>query len=214
MNPPNYTVKVCGITRAQDAEMCLSKDVRWIGLNLYDESPRHVDLAKAKELLKHIPVGQRVYVDVTPSLSKLHTIVEMGFDRYQIHFDYNETTKSKIEDWADAVKPENLWLAPRLPHHAAFPLDILPFAWHFVVDGFSSGSFGGTGTTANWRHFRALKDTHQEKGWILAGGLRASNIKEAIESSGAHFIDLNSGVETEPGIKDHSKLQNVLELIG
>lgn len=213
MNLFNTQVKVCGITRPEDARMCLEEDARWIGLNLYEESPRYVDMAKAKELLKHIPVGQRVYVDVEPHLSKLHTVLEMGFDRYQIHFDYKKTNTSKIEDWADAITPKLLWLAPRLPLHTAFPMDILPFAWHFLIDGFSSEAYGGTGTTANWRHFRALRDTHHEKGWILAGGLKAENIKEAIETSGAHFLDLNSGVESEPGIKDRDKLRAVMELI-
>lgn len=52
---------------------------------------------------------------------------------------------------------------------------------------------------------------HHDKGWILAGGLDAGNIKEAVGVSGTHFLNLNSGVESEPGIKDSDKLHAVME---
>ena len=211
MNLFDTQVKVCGITRPQDVGMCLQEDVRWIGLNLYAESPRSVDMSKAKQLLAQIPVGQRVYVDVAPSISTLHRAMDMGFDRYQIHFDYQDTNESQIEEWAEEVTPKLLWLAPRLPLHTTFPKNILPYAWNFMVDVYSADAFGGTGITANWRHFRALRDTHHEKGWILAGGLNAGNIREAHDESGSHFLNLNSGVESEPGIKDRDKLHAVMQ---
>lgn len=141
MNLFDTQVKVCGITRPQDVGMCLQKDVRWIGINFYEKSPRSVDLSKAKELLTHIPVGQRVYVYVAPSLSRLHRVLDLGFDRYQIHFDPLESTESQIEEWAEEVTPKNLWLAPRLPLHTTFPRSILPFAWNFMIDGYSPDAF-------------------------------------------------------------------------
>jgi len=213
MNIFNTTVKVCGITREEDARMCLDNDVRWIGLNLYEESPRHVSLERAQELFKVIPIGQRVYVDVAPHVGKLHAAMEAGFDRFQIHFDHKQTPPAMVEGWADAVSPKKLWLAPRLPAHTSFPVNIFPLAWTFLIDGYSSGSYGGTGKTANWRHFRAFHETHQEKGWILAGGLNPTNIKEAQDASGANFFDLNSGIETAPGIKDKDLLLQALDAL-
>lgn len=213
MNFFNTTVKVCGITRKEDATMCINNDVRWIGMNMYEESPRCISMEKVKELFSVVPIGQRVYVDVAPPVGKLHGCLEAGFDRFQIHFDPKETPPALIESWADTVTPKKLWLAPRIPLHTSFPMSIFPYAWTFVIDGFSSGAYGGTGTTANWRHFRALSTTHKDKGWILAGGLGPDNINEAQEASAAHFYDLNSGIESAPGIKDEALLKQCLDAL-
>ena len=65
-------------------------------LKLYPKSPRVVDMAKAKHLLAQIPVGQRLYVDVAPSISTFHRAMDIGFNRYQIHFDLQDTNEPQI----------------------------------------------------------------------------------------------------------------------
>ena len=62
------SIKVCGITRESDAKTCLAAGVRWIGINLYEPSPRSVTLERAQELFAVIPAGQRVLVDVAPGI--------------------------------------------------------------------------------------------------------------------------------------------------
>ena len=84
---------------------------------------------------------------------------------------------------------------------------LLPFAKHFLLDTFHADSFGGTGQIGDWPKFARHRQVHPEKTWILAGGLNAENIGDAVRASGARFVDVNSGVESAPGVKDHAKLK-------
>ena len=84
---------------------------------------------------------------------------------------------------------------------------ILEFADTIVLDTYSTDAYGGTGRTGNWQEFDALDDIYSDKRWILAGGLNPDNVKDAIKMSGARYVDVNSGVEASPGVKDHGKLK-------
>ena len=79
-------VKVCGITRREDAIASLELGAAAIGINIYPPSPRFVSLESAKELLEIIPPGKRVMVDVAPTPKDLQKRLALGFDFFQIHF--------------------------------------------------------------------------------------------------------------------------------
>ncbi len=198
-------VKVCGITRQEDAVAALELGAAAIGVNFYPPSPRFVSREKAVELLEIIPSGQRVMVSVNPSPVDLEIFSLMGFDFFQIHFP-NSTSENTLADWIKAVGTEKLWLAPRIPEGESFPESILEFANTFLVDAHSKKLFGGTGKTGDWQAFNFLKNKYPDKTWILAGGLSPDNIKNAVQISGTRYVDINSGVESSPGIKDSRKL--------
>ena len=105
------------------------------------------------------------------------------------------------------VGADNLWLAPRLPTGTNFPEDLIPFAQTFLIDAYSKDRFGGTGELSDWSGFLNWKNKYSSKSWILAGGISSENIKEALSETQANMIDVNSGVETSPGIKDHVKIK-------
>lgn len=199
-------VKVCGITNTGDAEAALDLGADAIGINMYEKSQRCVAKESVKELLAVVPEGKRVLIDVEPSMEKLTQCRDAGFDYFQIHFDLSDSLAT-LAAWAGAVGKDRLWLVPRIPTDDPFPEMILEFADTIVLDTYSKDAYGGTGRTGNWQEFDALEDIYSNKNWILAGGLNPDNIKDAIQMSGARYVDVNSGVEASPGKKDPKKLK-------
>ena len=89
----------------------------------------------------------------------------------------------------------------------------LPLAATFLLDTFHAAGFGGSGKTGDWAKFARYRETYPQHTWILAGGLSPDNVAEAVAQSGAFFVDVNSGVETSPGVKDHAKLRALGEAL-
>jgi phosphoribosylanthranilate isomerase len=102
---------------------------------------------------------------------------------------------------------DKLWLAPKLPPGKVVSEALLPLAGTFLLDTFQREGFGGSGRTGDWKSFASHRQSHPSKTWILAGGLSPDNIGPALAESGARFVDVNTGVESAPGVKDHSKLK-------
>lgn len=206
------TVKVCGITREADADIALTLGARYLGINLYQPSPRSVSPERAAELCRHLPAGSRVLVDVSPSTETLERYRDLGFDYFQLHCD-PDTSLGVLAAWSGLVGAERLWIAPRLPAGEPFPVMLLAFAHTLVIDGYHPGSYGGTGKTSDWGAFRQLQSTHLDHTWVLAGGLSPAIIQRAIQESQARFVDVNSGVESAPGLKDADLLRALFEAI-
>ncbi len=209
LRPPR--VKVCGITRIEDARACLRLGVHYLGVNRYAPSLRCVPAERVGEVLAAIPAGRRVYVDVNPGLPELHAAECAGFDFFQIHFDPHTVDEQRLRMWKEKVGAARLWLAPRLKGGASLPGGVYDYAETFLIDGYSPGAFGGTGKTADWAGVAALRSLHRQKTWIVAGGLSPDNLVEAARASHADMVDLNSGVETAPGIKSEALLSQALE---
>lgn len=206
-------VKICGITRAEDIERALALGADYIGIILYEASPRAVPLAQVPELLGLIPEGKRVLVDVATPTDVLAEYRNLAFDFYQIHFDLDIAIAS-VAAWAGLVGRERLWMAPRVPpQEAYFPQIIMEFADTVLVDTYSKEKHGGTGKVGDWQRFLDWNALYQHKHWVLSGGLGPENIAEALETCAPEIVDLSSGVESEPGIKDHDRLQILFENI-
>lgn len=198
-------VKVCGITRIEDLRTALKLGADAIGINLYGPSPRGVTFEKARLLIAEIPQGKRVMVDVSISPETLQRYRDAGFDSFQIHCDL-DVSPNTLLTWSRLVGSGELWLAPRIPPGSVFPKVFLDYADAIVSDTYSANVLGGTGKIHDWLEFRTLQSIDPSKKWILAGGLGPQNIKQALRESGALYVDVNSGVESAPGIKDATKL--------
>jgi len=207
-------VKICGITRREDAELALSLGADFLGIILYDKSPRAVPVEQVPKLLEVIPRGKRVLVDVATPADRFQDYLSLGFDRYQIHFDL-EIPMAAVAAWSGLVGPEALWLAPRIsPQEQHFPQILMEFADTLLLDTFDKDSYGGTGVSGqNWQRFLDCTLLYQHKKWVLAGGLSPENVLDALASTQAEAIDVNSGVENSPGIKDHDKLNKLFALV-
>lgn len=206
-------IKICGITRPEDIELALSLGADYLGIIVYERSPRAVPLDRVAELLEAIPEGKRVLVDVATPTDVLAQYRELPFDFFQIHFDL-DIAIATVAAWSGLVGADRLWLAPRIAHHELhFPQIIMEFAGTLLVDSYAKDQFGGTGQKGNWQAYLDWSTLYQHKRWILAGGLSPFNIGEAIAICQPSIVDVNSGIESEPGIKDPKLMQQLFEAI-
>ena len=205
------TIKVCGITRAADAAMLRAYGADFLGVNVWPGSPRCVTAAARPALLREIPVAARVAVTVNPTPAGCRALLTEGFAIVQAHFDplLKECDPAAL---AREVGSARLWLAPKLANGAAFPAELLSLSTTFVHDAHAKGAFGGTGKTGDWERFKGLVSAHPGHAWVLAGGLGPTNVASAIQA-GATFLDLNSGVESAPGLKSAEKMAEVHEVL-
>ena len=198
--------KVCGITRVEDAVAAAEIGADYLGFILHPKSPRHITPSAYVGLAPQLPAVKKVAVLVTPTRDALAEAVALGFDFVQLHFP-NETSFFEAAAWSEVVPPARLWMAPRVPPGKELDHAFLPFADTFLVDTFHPDKFGGTGQTSDWAMFKHYVATQPRKTWILSGGLNPDNIASALAATGATFIDVNSGVESAPGVKDHAKFR-------
>ncbi|HSI07643.1 MAG: phosphoribosylanthranilate isomerase [Rariglobus sp.] len=206
-------VKVCGQTRLEDTRVAADIGADYLGFILYPKSPRGITLARYAELAPELPVGpRRVAVMVEPSVEELTAIAAAGFDFFQIHCAHT-TPLATVQGWSAQVGAHRLWLAPKLPPGEDVPADWLPLAATFLMDTFHADGFGGSGKTGDWAKFARHQQANPQHTWILAGGLNPENIADAVARSGAHFVDVNSGVESSAGVKDHAKLRRLAEVL-
>ena len=199
-------IKVCGLTSHVDAELADSCGADFLGFILHPKSPRHIPLAQYRAMVARLPERKKVAVSVEPSLSELEAMKDAGFDRFQIHF-RSELPVEQIEGYSRAVGPERLWLAPKLPSGVDVQPGWLSLAGTVVLDTFDAKLFGGTGRTGDWLKFKRHREAHPGKTWILSGGLSPENVAEALAASGTRFVDVNSGVESSPGVKDRERVK-------
>ena len=209
----NIQLKVCGQTRVEDAQVASDLGADYLGFILYPKSPRAITLARYAELAPELPIGpRRVAVMVEPTTEELAAAVAAGFDFFQIHCAHT-TPVETVQGWSMQVGAHRLWLAPKLPPGEDVPAEWLPLAATFLLDTFHAGGFGGSGKTGDWAKFARHKESYPQHTWILAGGLSPDNVTDAVAKSGTFFVDVNSGVETSPGVKDHAKLRALGEAL-
>lgn len=202
-------LKVCGQTRAEDAQVAAAIGAGYLGFILYPKSPRAITLARYADIAPELPAGpRRVAVMVEPTAAELAEAVAAGFDFFQIHCAHT-TPLATVQGWSLQVGAHRLWLAPKLPPGEDVPAEWLPLAATFLLDTFHADGFGGSGKTGDWAKFARHKDANPQHTWILAGGLNPENVADAVAKSGAFFVDVNSGVESAPGVKDPDKLRKL-----
>ena len=125
--------------------------------------------------------------------------------RQALIFNYTaiDCPPQQLDQWAHIVGgPDRLWLAPILPPDRDLPDSFVQLGARILLDTYQKNQVGGTGKVNDWERFRQLQQRYSEVDWILAGGLNPQNLAVAIRQAGAMHVDVNSGVESAPGIKD------------
>jgi len=192
-------VKVCGLTRAEDVRAAVALGADAVGFILHAASPRGIDLDTAARLVAEAPPGvARVAVTVNAVPDAVAEAAErLGLDAVQAHGE--ESPETCAEYGIPVVKA--LRTAPGFTE-----ADVAPYAaFAILLDGFRAGLRGGTGARADWT--LAVRLARGGYRVILAGGLSADNLASAMEEVEPLAVDLNSGVESAPGIKDHERLR-------
>lgn len=198
-------LKVCGLTSLVDAQFADRCGADYLGFILYPKSPRYIPLPQYQAMAARLPDRRKVAVTVEPDVNEL-ALMAADFDFFQIHFRHDLPLVT-LASWAKVVGIEKLWLAPKLPPNVDVSATMLRISRYFLLDTFQPDSFGGSGKTGDWGKFVRHQQTYSDRFWILAGGLNPDNIGDAMRATEANFVDVNSGVEAAPGIKDHEKLK-------
>ena len=192
-------VKVCGITRRQDAVLAVELGAAALGFVFWPRSPRAVTADRVREITDGFPpFVSRVGVFVNASQAAiLATATEAGLTCIQLHGD---------ED-ASAYVDLPLPVIKALPVGEGFSLSAvqdLPSRVTVLLDAHDPIRRGGTGRTIDWTMAAQVAARRRT---ILSGGLHAANVRDAIARVHPHMVDVSSGVESAPGVKDAEKLQ-------
>ena len=184
-------IKVCGMTRLEDALDAIDAGVDAVGFNFWSGSKRHVDVARAKQIAAALPSGVlRVGVFVRASPDEVRaTVAEVGLGAVQLHGDEDPA------DYAEAGVP--LWQVLRI--ESALPGSVSAHAAEVLLDARAEG-FGGSGQSFDWSLARGAR-RYGLPFW-LAGGLTPVNVGEAVRRAEPPGVDVASGVESRPGMKD------------
>jgi phosphoribosylanthranilate isomerase len=195
-------VKICGITRREDALLAVRLGADALGFVFWPRSPRAISAATVRGITDGLPpfvtrVG--VFVNESPS-AVLTTAVEAGLTAIQLHGD---------ED-ASAYVDSPLPVIKALPVGEGFSLSAvqdLPPRVTPLLDAHDPARRGGTGRVIEWAVAAAAARVRPV---ILTGGLNPENVKSAVAAVNPYAVDVSSGVEAAPGIKDESKLRAFL----
>ncbi|MDI1299972.1 phosphoribosylanthranilate isomerase [Methylotenera sp.] len=191
-------VKICGITRVEDALSAVEQGADAIGLVFYDKSPRNVGINQAIEIAHHIPAFVSVvglFVNAEPSFIN-EVIAEANIDLLQFHGDESpEECASYSLPFIKAirVKSDTNLVQYAKEYSAAKAL---------LLDAYTEGAFGGTGHVFDWN----LIPKQLAKPIILAGGLKPDNVAQAIRQVMPYAVDVSGGVEASKGVKDAAKI--------
>lgn len=187
-----FIIKVCGVTRAEDAAFAATQGVNAIGLNFWPGSKRFVEDARAREILAAIPKGVLkvgVFVNAHP-LVVTETLADLGLDLIQLHGD------ERVASWEE-LPQRKIVRAIRVYDEASLKEALTWDPAFFIYDAHTP-SFGGAGVTAPW----GLIAEGARRPFLLAGGLSPENVAAAIHMVRPDGVDVASGVESSPGIKD------------
>lgn len=195
-------IKICGITRTADAMAAVQCGADAIGFIFFPSSPRYIPPAMAGEVVGALPAAV-LPVGVFVNASRdaiLDAVRASGIRALQLHGD--EPPESTSGFGLPVFKAHRV-----SPGFSAEDLDRYAVEAH-LLDGYADGSRGGTGRPFNWDIAVRARQTHRI---ILSGGLRPENVKRAIHYVRPYAVDVSSGVETQPGVKDHARMCSFIE---
>jgi phosphoribosylanthranilate isomerase len=192
-------VKICGITNYEDAALALDNGADALGFIFYPPSPRCIVPAAARAIVRRLPpftVTVGLFVNVSRPDLVAHTARLAGVEVLQLQGDESPEYCRELFAWP-LIKALHIGTEPVTENLDAYPVQA------FLLDVKDDALFGGTGRTFDWSLARGLD---RKRPVILAGGLRADNVRAAIRAVEPYGIDVCSGVEREPGKKDPVKL--------
>ena len=202
MNETPTKLKICGITSLADARYCAGAGVDFLGFIQYSGSPRYIEPSQAKEIIGWLYGPEPVGVFVNETAKTINEVAgTVGFTHVQIHGDYEPSFFKDIS--LPTIKAVSIH-----PHTTTEDLQshLDQFAGsvdYFLLDTAKTGLWGGTGSTFNWNVAKEIVKQHPI---FIAGGINATNIRRVIDTLHPFAVDLASGVEESPGVKDFDKL--------
>ena len=203
-------IKFCGLTRASDAREAVALGASYVGV-IFATGPRRLTVQQAGEVLADVPESvRRVGVFADATTDSIATVADaLGLGAVQLHGENGgrlvEAVRSRFggEVWS-VLRPQG----GKLPEMAA---ELFAAADAVLLDAHVAGKLGGTGIALPWEKLMdelgAIRNGAVSARLVLAGGLKAENVGEAIRLLRPDVVDVSSGVETAPGIKDHARMR-------
>ena len=198
-------VKICGITNKEDALFAAGCGAAALGFIFYPPSPRYIKPVDARKIISVLSDELvKVGVFVNEKSEEIKRVMKYcALDMIQLHGD-------ESPEFCRAFPASRVIKAVELKNdddlNRALDYDVAAL----LVDSRHAGLYGGTGKKANWK---LACRTKNKKPLILSGGLNEGNIAEALQMVAPAALDINSGIESEPGKKDHAKLARIFNII-
>ncbi|MDJ0640897.1 MAG: phosphoribosylanthranilate isomerase [Paracoccaceae bacterium] len=211
---PNTRVKICGLTTRQSVSAAVEAGAAYIGFNFIERSSRYVSIEAARDLAVEVPPGvAKVALTIDADDAELDAITDVvPLDMLQLHGAETpeRVTEVKARYGLPVMKAVGIADASDLAALDTYA----PVADQLLVDTKppKSGDLpGGTGLAFDWR---LIANRRWSTPWMLAGGLTPGNVAEAIALTGATQVDVASGVESAPGVKDAELIRAFVEAAG
>jgi phosphoribosylanthranilate isomerase len=210
----SFSIKICGITRPEDAVAAAEAGADAIGLNFYPKSPRCVSLEQARAIVDVLPAGVAkvgVFVNAT-SCSVSATAHRLGLDLVQLHGDESPEYLAELGGLEvvrafrcgpDGLTAVHTYLG-RCQKIGWMPRMVL-------CDAYQQDAYGGTGKVVDWEAVANYNGAAGLPALVLAGGLTPENVGEAIRIVRPAGVDTASGVELQPGVKDPDRTRRFVE---
>jgi len=199
-------VKICGITSVEDAQHVCNAGADALGLVFYEKSPRNVTIEQAAAICESLPpfVGSvGLFLDAAEDFVD-SVLATVSLDLLQFHgAETPEYCESFNRPYIKVVGMQDI----KSEQEFTSICDKYTAAKGFLVDSHATGKAGGTGKTFDWQNV----PKNYKKPIILAGGLNPENVADAMQQTDVYGIDLSSGVESQPGIKDPQKIKALMK---
>jgi phosphoribosylanthranilate isomerase len=203
-------VKICGMTRIEDALFAIRHGVDALGFIFYYKSPRCIETPAARKIIASLPPFiDKVGVFVNAGIKEVVDTASIGLTAIQLHGDESPDYCSQLRQLLPCqtiIKAFRVGSDSRRDEFAVYNEVVDAF----LLDTYVAGSKGGTGEIFDWS---IIDNLQLQRPVLLAGGLDPENIKEAIEVAHPYCLDVNSGVEVSPGVKDHKKISELMSML-
>lgn len=203
----DVAIKFCGLTRPQDIAAAVAADARYVGFVFFEKSPRHLEIEAARALCLEVPPGvAKVALVVDPDDAALDALVaRLPLDVLQLH---GHETPERVAD-VRARHGLPVMKAIGVAEQADLAqIDLYAgIADQLLIDAKPPKDAdlpGGNGLSFDWRLLSGRK--YWTRPWMLAGGLTPDNVADAVRLTRARQVDVSSGVESAPGVKDAGRM--------
>jgi phosphoribosylanthranilate isomerase len=197
-------IKICGITNLEDAQAAIDMGADILGFNFYARSPRYIEPARAAAIIRKLPsFVDTAGVFVNVPMRDIHHLTTSGMLNWvQFHGDETPDFCRLFSQWnirtIKAVRVQSLDSVQQAAQYQTFAL---------LFDAYNSGLYGGTGQTFDWPLIKNFP-----RRVFVAGGITPENVRQALDI-GVFGIDVCSGIEAKPGIKDHTKMRRLFDAV-
>lgn len=211
MSQRKIRIKVCGITRLQDALFAAENGADALGFIFHRESPRYIDPEEARVIIEQLPpFVAAVGVFVDKEREEVEEIIRYSrLSHAQLH---GAESPKYCERLIRFTSPCEVIKAFRIGDHTSGDdfEEYVPHVQAFLLDTYDKEQLGGTGKSFDWSLISRLS---LRKPYILAGGLDSLNVTAALQVVRPSAVDVNSGVEVAPGLKDHQRITDFIRAV-